>query len=166
MSGVVQVAWRESTEELYARYRDERDVQRRKRLQALWLLRQGRNELAASREAGVGRRSLQRWLGWYRTEGLDGVLARVPGHGARGVPGRLTSAQRGRLLARVADGQFRTYDEAREWVEREWGVAYRYTGIYSLLARLDGHPKVPRPQAEKADAAAQEGWKRGACERR
>lgn len=80
MSGVVRIAWRESAEELYARYVAERDLTRRKRLQALWLVRQGRDEGAVSREAGVGRRSLQRWLGWYRADGLDAVLARVPGH--------------------------------------------------------------------------------------
>lgn len=161
MSGVVKVEWGESAEELYARYVGERDVQRRKRLQVLWLVRRGRDEVAASREAGVGRRSLQRWLGWYRNGGLEAVLARVPGHGARGRAGRLTGAQREELLGRAAEGQFRTYDEARAWVEREWGVAYRYTGIYTLLARLDVHPKVPRPRAEKAEIAAQEAWKKG-----
>lgn len=161
MSGIVKVEWRESADELYAHYRGERDVRRRMRLQALWLVRQGRDEVAASREVGVGRRSLQRWLGWYRAGGLNAMLDRVPGHGARGQPSRLTAAQREELLAHAAAGHFRTYDEARTWVEREWGVTYRYKGMYALLARLTVHPKVPRPQAEKADAAAQEAWKKG-----
>jgi uncharacterized protein YerC len=59
-----QIDWQESAEELYDRYRTEREVQRRKRLQVLWLVRQGRTTTAAATEAGVGVRTVRRWLDW------------------------------------------------------------------------------------------------------
>jgi transposase len=167
MAGRIQpIAWQESAEELYARYRAERDVARRTRLQVLWRVRSGAPARRAAREAGVGARTATRWLGWYRAGGLAAVLARVPGHGARGRPGRLTPEQRRALVDRAGTGAFRTYDEARQWVERAFGVAYSYQGMYGVLARLGVRPKVPRPLAAKADPAAQEAWKRGAWPRR
>jgi len=161
----VAVEWAESAEELYARYAAEPEVGRRKRLQALWLVRTGASVAEAGRLAGVGRRSAERWLGWYRRGGLAEVLRRVPGHGARGAPGRLTAGQREALLDRARTGAFRTYDEARWWVEEAFGVAYSYQGMYSVLARLGVHPKVPRPLAAKADPGAQEAWKKGGSPR-
>ena len=162
MSKPVAVPWTETADTLYARFTGERDPRRRQRLQALWLVRRGESIPEAAHLAGVGRRSLERWLGWYRRGGLEAVLGRVPGHGARGQPSRLRPEQRQALLARAATGAFRTYHEAREWVEEQFGVRCSYKGIYALLARLGVRPKVPRPRAAKADPAAQEGWKRGA----
>jgi transposase len=155
------IEWDESAEELYERYRSAGDVEERKRLQALWCVRQGETEAEAARQAGIGKRTLVRWLSWYREGGLAEVLRRVPGHGAKGKPHWLTRAQKQELKERCARGEFRTTAEAREWVERKWGVSYQESGMYSVLARLGIHPKVPRPQAEKADLPAQEAWKGG-----
>jgi transposase len=136
MSGVVgHIAWQERAQELRARYQTEQDVGHRTRLLALWLVRSGRAEQEAATVAGVGRRTLTRWLAWYRQGGLAAVLRRVPGHGSRGASSRLTPAQRAALLARCAQGAFRTYGEAQHWVEHECGVTDRYAGIYDLLAR-------------------------------
>ena len=165
MSKPIAVAWRESAADLYARYRDARDVEARKRLGALWLVRRGLGVAEASEAVGIGQRTLERWLAWYREAGLAAVLARVPGHGATGAACRLSAAQRRELVARSGRGQFRTYDDARAWVRATWGVAYRYQGMYALLARLGVHPKVPRPVAAKADAAAQARWTRGGSPR-
>jgi transposase len=110
----------------------------------------------------VGQRSLERWLGWYREGGLQAVLHRVPGHGAQGQASRLTAAQQAQLLAEVASGRFHTYDEARSWIAQTFGVRYSYQGVYSVLARLEVHPKVPRPMAAKADPDTQAAWKKGA----
>lgn len=161
MSKPVAVAWAETAEELETRYRAERDVERRKRLGALWRVRVGDRVAAAGRLAGVGERTVFRWLGWYRGDGLAGVLRRVPGHGAVGQPHRLTAEQRAALLERCAAGEFRTYEEARAWVAAEYGVAYRPGGLYTALARLGVRPKVPRPVAERADPARLEAWKAG-----
>ncbi len=162
MSRTVTIDWQESADELYRQYTAERDVVRRERLQALWLVRTGSSVGEASRIAGVGHRSVERWLGWYRQGGLAEVLRRVPGHGARGAPSRLSAAHQAQLLSKVGEGAFRTYDEARQWVEQEFGVRYSYQGMYSVLARLEVHPKVPRPLAAKADPEAQAAWKKGA----
>jgi transposase len=162
MARPVAVDWAESAEELAERFRTEHDLARRTRLQALWLVRSGRSVGEASALAGVGHRSLERWLGWYRQGGLPAVLQRVPGHGARGTPSRLTAEQQLRLLEEVRTGRFRTYVEAREWVEQTFGVAYSYQGMYSVLARLEVHPKVPRPMAAKADPEQQAAWNKGA----
>jgi transposase len=161
MSRSVTVAWTETAEELERRYRAERDVEARKRLGALWLVRRDERVGDAGRLVGVGERTVFRWLGWYREGGLDGVLRRVPGHGARGRPHRLTAEQRAALLERARRGDFRTFEEARAWVEGTYGVAYRPGGFWSALHRLGVHPKAPRPVAAKADLAAQEAWKQG-----
>jgi transposase len=156
------IAWQESAEDLYAQYRHEGEVRRRQRLQVLWLVRQGRSARQAAEESGIGVRTVTRWLGWYRQGGLATVLARVPGHGAPGSASRLTPAQQGQLVAEASAGTFRTYDEARRWVAETFGVVYSYQGIYSLLRQVGIRPKVPRPQAAKADPAAQQDWKKGA----
>jgi transposase len=161
MSRTVAVAWAETADELEGRYRAEREVERRKRLGALWRVRAGDRVAEAGRLAGVGGRTVERWLAWYRAGGLAEVLRRTPGHGATGQPHRLTAEQRAGLLAQAGRGGFRTYEEAREWVAGTYGVAYRPGGFYTSLRRLGVRPKVPRPVAEKADRAAQEAWKAG-----
>jgi transposase len=161
MSRPLVVEWAESAEELERRYRAERDVERRKRLGVLWRVRVGDRLPDAGRVVGVGGRTVDRWLGWYRQGGLAEVLRRVPGHGAVGQSHRLSAAQQQELLAHVEQGQFRTYEEARAWVETAYGVAYRPGGFYTALHRLGVHPKVPRPVAEKANTAAQEAWRQG-----
>jgi hypothetical protein len=90
MAGVIQPAeWQDSAEELYAQYCAEPEVRRRQRLQALWWVRLGRGVTQAAEESGIARRTLTRWLDWYRRGGLEEVVGRVPGHGATGKPSRL-----------------------------------------------------------------------------
>jgi transposase len=161
MAKPVTVGWGETAAELEERYRAERDVERRKRLGALWLVRRGDRVGDAGRLVGVGERTVFRWLGWYREAGLAGVLRRVPGHGALGAPHRLTAEQQRRLLAQAERGEFRTYEDARAWVRDTYGVTYRPGGMWSALHRLGVRSKVPRPVAEKADPVAQEAWKQG-----
>ena len=156
-----RVEWEERAEELHEIFRVQSDVERRKRVQALWLLRQGITETDTARIVGVGRRTVARWVAWYRGGGLKEVVKRVPGHGAPGGSARLTPEQLKQLVAHTSTGAFNTYEDARQWVHSELGVEYRYHGMYSVLARVGVHPKAPRPQAAKADPEAQEAWKKG-----
>lgn len=161
---VLEWAEADSEEALKARYLTEAHPRRRQWLQGLWLLRRGWRVDAVADAVGAGRRTVERWIDWYRTGGLAGVLAhRQGGHGQ---PARLTAEQQEQLGDEVATGRFRTAAEIRAWIDETFGVAYRPGGVYSLLGRLRCHPKVPRPMHEKADPAAQAAWKGGTSQRR
>ena len=86
----LQLEWHESESELKQRYQSEKHGERRSRLQALWLLRQGKRVADVVEVLGVNYRTVQDWVGWYRQGGLAEVLRRVRGHQARGQPAYLT----------------------------------------------------------------------------
>ncbi len=107
MGRAPEVAWEESARELYELYRRERDTERRKRVHALWLVRSGRPRAEAAEHAGIGKRTLERWLSWYRRGRLKEVLERVPGRGAPGSACRLDGEQLEELVAHAGEGRFR-----------------------------------------------------------
>jgi len=150
----------DSAEVLKQRYLSEAHPRRRQWLHGLWLLRRGWRVEEVADAVGVGRRTVERWIDWYRHEGgAAGVLAHR--QGGTGQPPRLTAEQQAQLGDAIATGRFRTAAEIRVWIADTFGVTYRPGGVTSLLGRLRCHPKVPRPLHEKADPAAQAAWKGG-----
>ena len=111
---------------------------------------------------GIGRRTLQRWVRWYREEGLAGLQQHYRGGGGGGAPCKLSPEQQTQVREAARAGQFGTVWEARDWVTDQCGVTYSYWGLRRLLLRLGLRKKVPRPLAAKADLEAQEAWKKGA----
>ena len=63
----------DTAEALRTAYRAERDTVLRTRLHALWLLRSGRRMREVASVVGIHYRTLQRWVSWYRTGGLEDV---------------------------------------------------------------------------------------------
>ncbi len=155
------IDWQDDEAALYRRYRTERDAELRPRWQVLWLLRRGRSATEVATVVGVHRRSVQRWLAWYRQGGLAAVAQHRQG-GRQGRTAYLTPEQQAQLTAETARGTIRTVGAAVRWVEQQFGVRYTYWGMRTLLHRLKIGPKVPRPLAAQADLDAQEAWKRGA----
>lgn len=158
----LEIQWEQSSEELKELYKKEPHPQRRTRLQALWHLRAGKRIEEVSEITGVSYRSVQQWLSWYREGGLSEVLRRVVGHHAKGAEPYLNPLQQKALVAKVQLGEFRTVWEVIEWVKARWGVSFSYKGMYGLMKRLGLGLKVPRPHSEKANAAQQSEWKKGA----
>lgn len=156
------VAWRDNDSEgaLRDAYRRERDPAIRQRLQALWLLRSGERQVGeVARVIGVDYRTVQRWVAWYRADGLAAVRAH-----RLGGPGKtpyLTAEQQDQVAQEVATGRFRSAAAIGQWIAATFGVRYTEGGMYSLLERRRCAPKVPRPLHEKANLVEQEGWKKG-----
>lgn len=154
-----RVLWQEDAESLWRYYRTEGDPQVGRRVQALWLLRQGRRLAEVAAVVGVHYRTVQEWVQWYRQGGLREVRAhRKAGQGRRA---RLSGEQQVQLWVRAAEGSFFTVQDAVAWVEQTCGVRYSEGGMYKLLWRLGCRKKLPRPLAAKASLVAQEEWKRG-----
>jgi transposase len=158
---VMEWAEADSEEALKRRYLAEAHPRRRQWLHGLWLLRRGWRVDDVADAVGAGRRTVERWIDWYRHEGgVAGVLAHR--QGGYGQPPRLSAAQQEQVGEEIATGRFRTAAEIRAWIAATFGVTYRPGGVTSLVGRLRCHPKVPRPLHEKADPAAQDAWKGGA----
>ena len=151
--------WRDDAATLYARYRRETKPDLRPRWHALWLLRTGMTAWEAARVLGVHERSVQQWIAWYRGGGLEEVAAHRKA--GKGTQARLSAEQQAALVAEAATGRFRTAAEVVAWVAERFGVPYTVSGMHQLLRRLRCRLKVPRPLAEPASLAEQEGWKKG-----
>ena len=160
MGRQMEIEWQESEEELKQRYRRETHPQRRTRLQALWLLRQGMSMNQVSFLIGVHYRTLQRWTAWYREGGVEAVLQRVTGHHATGQPTKLTTSQTKALLGQVASGVYGNVREVIRWVEQHWGVRYTYQGMYSLLKRHRATLRQFRPQSVQINDGIEQKWKK------
>ena len=155
------IAWHaeDTPAALKRQYQTARRADERTRLQALWLLREGWSVTAVTAAVGAHYRTVQRWVADYRQGGVVAVIARHKG--GHGHPRRLTADQEAALAVEASRGRFRTATEARQWLSAQYGVAYTEGGMYSVLARLRLHPKVPRPVNPKANVAVQQAWKRG-----
>jgi transposase len=160
------IHWHETAEELLARYRAERNVHIARRLQALYLLHQGRRIPEAAGIVGVSTRSIEKWVAWYRKGGLGEVVRRQRG-GLR-LPARqpLNPDQLARLAGHAAQVGFSTVKEAVEWVSCELGVRLSEGQMSRLFKKLGLRRKVLRPMAEQADAGVQARWKKGGLVRR
>jgi transposase len=161
MSGrPLRIDWQEDEQTLYRLYKQEKDHQNRTRLQALWLIRQGRSIKEAAQIVGFHYRTVQEWVAWYRKGGLDEVLRHR--HGGHGSPKPwLTSQQEDELKEQASQGEFRTVWEAVDWVKKGFGVEYTYWGMRGVFQRLKLKSKVPRPISPQASEEAQEAWKKG-----
>lgn len=159
MGRKLKIEWQHTASELRQRYQQERNSERKVRLQALWQLRLGNPLKDIADLIGMSYRTLQNWVGWYRNGGLAEVLQRIKGHGNQGRPSKLNTVQQKALVAKTTLGSFRNVWDAIEWVRDRWKVRYSYSGLFKRLKRLKCRLKVPRPRSIKTDVEAQEEWK-------
>jgi transposase len=159
MGRPLEIPWQHDEATLFQLYRAEKRPDIKPRLHALWLLRRGYSLAETATIVGVHYVTAQQLVAWYRQGGIQEVRAhRKAGPGQ---PAWLTPPQQEQLRSQVAQGQFRTAREALQWVKETFGVEYKLKGMYSLLKRLKGKKKVPRPMATNTSLEAQEEWKKG-----
>ena len=157
-----KVAWQDTAEDLFVLYRAERDRWLARRWQALWLLRRGKTLAEAADAVGAAYRTVQEWVGWYRVGGPAEVARHRRGGLRRVIHEPLTPEQLRALEERSRTVGFATMKQAMAWVAETFGVRLTIDQMRRVFAMLQLRRKVPRPVSERADAAAQEAWKRGA----
>jgi len=127
MARRLQIEWQEDETTLQTLYKQTQDHQDRTRLQALWLLRQGRTMKEVARLVGVHYRTMQEWVVWYRRGGVAEVLAHRHG-GPRSSKRRLTSEQEAELKDKTEAGELRTIWDGVKWAQETHQVTYTYWG--------------------------------------
>lgn len=133
------------------------------RLRAVILAKQGHDAPTIAKLLGRARRAVQEWVRWYNQEGV-GALPDAPRPGQRK---KLSPQQEASLAAWLdagppQDGPVCAYrgPEIRAHIRSAFGVPFSVSGAYSLLHRLGYSALRPRPRHRKADALAQERFKK------
>jgi hypothetical protein len=137
--------------ELEARLRHERDAELRPRLHLLVLIASGavRSQGEAAAHLALHRNTISRYLGQYRTGGLEALLERTPS----GAPARQRSVPApvwAELQAQLAAEGFDSYTEVHRWLADVHGVERPYPTVHRLVRyRLRAKLKRARPSHEK-----------------
>ena len=160
MARKLQIEWQDDVETLGAAYRAAKDTQDRQRLQALWLIRQGKPMAETAEVLGVHYRTVQEWVSWYRQGGIDALLKHRHG-GSRIHPRRLSDEQEAELKRKADAGEIHRIEDGVQWAQENHQVGYTYWGMRHVFVRLGLRQKVPRPRNPKASEADQEAWKKG-----
>lgn len=141
----------ESADALHQRMKQEKDLKKRQRLQALYLVASGhahhRQEIAEL--LGVHRHSVAAWLDGYATGGLDQMLGyQVPRPPRRQ---RITAAALTALQEKLQDPHgFAGYHQIRAWLAEEHQVTLAYASVHALVRyKLHAKPQRPRPSHAK-----------------
>lgn len=87
-------------------------------------------------ELGVSERNAQRWWSTYRREGVDALLHyKQPGGGR---PRRLDDEAIAALQNKLESEGIGTVEEARAWLEEQYGVRYSRSGVWYLMRNAIG----------------------------
>ena len=123
----------------------EQDGRAKKGLRSLWLLRSDWTVKRVSAALGVHYTTVQRWVKWYRTGGLDKMASRR--RGGYGRQPYLDDDDLTLLAWEIKAGAFDTAEDVRDWIETQCGVRYTMPGVYSLMKRLkyrdEKNPALP-----------------------
>src|SRR5690349_3740782 len=141
-----------------------RDARAARRMLALALVLEGASREEAAQAAGMDRQTLPDWVHRYNAEGLPGLRDR-PRSGRRL---RLTPEQEAELATAVEQGPDPDRDGVVRWrrvdlralLETRFAVRLHERSVGKVLRRLGFTRLSVRPQHPKADAAAQEAFKK------
>jgi transposase len=147
MVGVSRVEIQESSETLRALMQEQKTVEAKERLQALYLLKSGTASSVghAAQILGRHRITLQRWLTKYTQGGLVLLLQPPTGQGRKSkVPESIAVELKAKL---DTESGFSGYGEVQDWLQ-ERGVELTYGGThYYVHYGLGAGLKVPRPRS-------------------
>jgi transposase len=154
-------------DELERRYRRARDPVARSHWQIVWLLARGDPTAAVCRATGYSPTWVREVAKRYR-EGGPGALGDRR-HANPGAAPLLTPAQQAELREALGgpapDGGLWTGRKVAAWIGARVGRAVHEARGWEYLRRLGFSPQRPRPREIRAEAEAQEGFKKGGSRR-
>jgi transposase len=146
-----------------AELRQCKDTKSQQRLLAARMAASGQFTAAQiAEQIGVSRRRFFDWMNALKGGGLEGLLQRQHGGGARPrVKGRALSE----LQAGLVRGRWKRAKEIQQWLRERHDVKLKLSGVYYWLGKLRGVLKVPRKTHAQKDAAQATEFQRTLCER-
>jgi transposase len=124
----------------------------------------GETVIALSRQLGVTRGSINRWIQWFERSGTHGLRSRK----APGAAPRLSQAQRNELARVIEAGPqaagfssgIWTGPIIGEFIRKRFGVRYHNHHVPRLLNKMGFSVQRPRKRLARADAEKQALWLR------
>ena len=153
-------AIQESEEELTSLEQSLRGQKAADRVRVLRLLKSGtvKSLKDCAPMVGYSVSQLTRWWERYRAEGLAGVLKRQK---PTGKASRLTAEAWAGLLQAMRAGHIVTMQDARNYLEREWGISYKNgKSLWWLFKKHRVKWKTGRRRHKKANAEHQAAFKK------
>jgi len=134
-----------------AQLRGCQDTKSQQRLLAARMAASGQFTAAQiAEQIGISRRRFFDWMKALKGGGLEGLLQRQHGGGARPrVKGRALSE----LRAGLVQGRWKRAKEIQQWLRERHAVKLKLSGVYYWLGKLGGVLKVPRKTHARKDAA-------------
>jgi len=125
---------------------------------------EGRRVVDLAAELAVTRGSVNRWLRWYETLGVTGLLTGTP----PGPAPRLTERQRAELTTLIEEGPAAAGYTSGVWtgpmigdlIAQRYGIRYHNHHVPRLLHELGFSVQRPRRRLARADREAQAMWLR------
>ena len=137
---------------------------KRQRLQAIRLAMEGRDTYERIAEiVRCSTASLSKWIGWFRAEGIEGLLGHANGASGGKEP-RFSPPHWERFRAEVAKGEWRTAWDAQRWLREELGLEIALKEVYRHLGKLGARLKVGRRSHLKKDPEAEAAFRDGGLE--
>jgi transposase len=148
---------------LEQRYREAHDPVARSQWQIIWLLARGQSTAAVGQSTGYSANWIREVARRYREDGPCGLGDRR--HTNPGQAPLLDTAQQEQLRQALAgpapDGGLWTGRWVAQWMSQTLGRSIHVQRGWEWMCRLGFSPQWPRPRETRADAEAQEAFKKG-----
>ncbi len=148
--------------ELKAAYRTSTDAVERRRIQAVWLLAEGKSRDEVRSVTAYAVSSLVMIIERYNKAGLEGLEDKR--HNNPGLTPLLSEAEQRALYEALQkppeEGGLWSGKKVATWVAEHTGKAFHVQRSYEYLERLGFSLQHPRPRHRQADGAAQEDFKK------
>lgn len=141
---------KETAEEIREMLKNEPQVKRQNRLQALYLIvaKQAKSRNKVSQMLGFNRNTISDWFNLYEAEGLEKMLEIYK---PSGMPAKITEAAVAGIKEILGSEKgFRTYKEIHQMVVKTHKIEVGYSTVHKLVRyKLEAKAKVPRPSNPK-----------------